>query len=202
MLETDETTKVVTGSSGLTALLTADEDTGNQGPNHQVSTPPVLLGRLRVSYGDTLYKMINRVYGVFRPRHLTAVMQANPQIIDPDDIHTGQWILFPAIGFEPNPLLSQCVWIVLDQKPSLDQAMARWEQLALQEHFPVRMIAGWSAEEELRFYLALQGYFATKEKALSFLDELPEAMATQARIIIDWPAKIALFGDPYIGGIR
>jgi len=64
------------------------------------------------------------------------------------------------------------------------------------------MIAGWSAEEELQFYLALQGYFATSDKALSFLDVLPEAMATQARIIIDWPAKTTLFGDPYIGGVR
>lgn len=202
VLGTLDPTKVPAESFGLTAVLTADKDTGNQGPDLRVSPPPVLLGELRVSYGDTLYKMITRVYGVFRPRHLTAVMKANPKIVDPNEIDTDQRILFPAIGFEPNPLLSQCVWIILDQKPALDQAMAQWEQLASQEHLPVQMIAGWSVEEKLQFYLALKGYFATNEKASSFLDVLPEAMATQARIIIDWPAKITLFGDPYIGGIR
>jgi hypothetical protein len=84
----------------------------------------------------------------------------------------------------------------------MDQAMMRWKQLASRERLPVQMIAGWSAAEELQFYLALRGYFATREKAVSYLDVLPEAMATQARIIIDWPAKTMLFGDSYIGGVR
>jgi len=132
--DTSDGTKAPAGSSGLTASLTAGTDTGNQGPDHQVSVPPVLLGQLRASNGDTLYKMITRVYGVFRTSHLTAVVKANPQIVDPDAIDIGQWILFPAIGFEPNPLLYQCAWIVLDRKPALDQAMARWKQLASREH--------------------------------------------------------------------
>ena len=165
-------------------------------------TAPALLGEVRVKKGDTLYKMILNIYGAFQMEYLRAVLSANTQITDPNAIAAGIRILFPAIEFEVNPILAQCYWIILEKIPTLAQARDRYFQLSTQLKAPMQIIGSWSPHGELEFLIAIRGYFATQEKAVSYQDHLPNQWAAQARVIRNLPAGAKLFADAYAAGVR
>ena len=164
--------------------------------------PPPIIGELVVRRGDTLSRMISLVYGEYREIHLDKILKANPHIANPDTISSGRIILFPAITFETNPLLSQCQWIILESKNDLSAALERSTMIARQAHVPTQLITGWTKENQLNYFIIVKGYFATPDKADAFLSLLPDAMVSKAEIVPDWPTKLTLFADPYVGGVR
>ena len=164
--------------------------------------PPPIIGELVVRRGDTLSRMISLVYGEYREIHLEKILKANPHIADPDTISSGRIILFPAITFEINPLLSQCNWIILESTNDLNTALERSTMIARQAHVPTQLITGWMKENQLNYFITIKGYFATRDKADAFLSLLPDAMVSKAEIVPDWPTKLTLFADPYVGGVR
>ena len=93
--------------------------------------------------------MISLVYGEYREIHLEKILKANPHIANPDTISSGRIILFPAITFETNPLLSQCQWIILESNNDLSAALERSTMIARQAHVPTQLIPGWTNENQL-----------------------------------------------------
>jgi phage tail protein X len=166
------------------------------------AAPPLVLGQLIVRPGDTLGRMVHRVYGSFSKRLLSTVIAANPHITDPDDIDVGNIIQFPAIDFLMDRQSPPIYIIAFDVRPSLSAAMQRRQLLFEQIQLPLRVIPSWSSADGLRFHLVLTGYFDSHEAANKYLGLLPTKTSDQMTIISNWSDKTVLFSDPYGGGLR
>ena len=99
--------------------------------------------------------------------------------------------------FWPNAIGSSA-----EKIPTLAQARDRYFQLSAQLKAPMQIIGSWSPHGELEFLIAIRGYFATQEKAVSYQDHLPNQWAAQARVIRNLPAGAKLFADAYAAGVR
>ena len=86
--------------------------------------------------------------------------------------------------------------------PTLDRARDRYFQLFSQTKLPLQIISTWSQDEKLDFLLAIRGYFATREKAVSFMNHMPVQLAAQSHVISNLPDDANLFADAYAGGVR
>jgi general secretion pathway protein A len=166
------------------------------------ATPPLVLGQLIVRPGDTLGLLVQQVYGDFQKSLLSAVIAANPHILNPDDIDVGNIIQFPSVDFLLNPESPPIHIIAFDERPSLTAAMQRRQVLFGKIQLPVRVIPSWSPADGLRFHLVLTGYFDSDEAANKYLSLLPTRTSGQATIISNWSDKTLFFSDPYGGGLR
>jgi general secretion pathway protein A len=164
--------------------------------------PPLHLGELKVLPGDTLGRMIHRVYGAFRNSFLSTVIAANPHIMDPDNIEVGNIIQFPTVDFLLERHSPPIFIVAFDEQRSLTAAMERQQALYEEIQLPVRVIPSWSPAQGLRFHLVLTGYFNSNEAVNRYLSLLPTQTSDQATIISNWSHQTMLFSDPYGGGLR
>ena len=69
-------------------------------PDESVETvsPPEFYNAFRVPKDDTLYRLMEIVYGSYRTEYVEKVMKANPRIKDPNQIIAGMVMQFPVIS--------------------------------------------------------------------------------------------------------
>jgi hypothetical protein len=66
-------------------------------PAAEAKTLPEFYGTYRVPKDDTLYRLMEIVYGSYRKEYVDTVMKANPKIKDPNQIIADRLIRFPVI---------------------------------------------------------------------------------------------------------
>jgi general secretion pathway protein A len=155
---------------------------------------PRELGTVTVQPGDTLVSLVRKVYGGYRHHLLRAVIEANPIILDPNTIETGDPLVFPAIRFtSPRRTGSAEGWIILKQCGSLSEALAFKSELEKQWNLPARMLTYWTATEGLRFHVALPEPFADRNEAQARIEGLPAMAAAAAHTSGAWLEDIHLY---------
>ncbi len=171
-------------------------------PVPAVAHPPDVLGRLVVKPGDTMVGMVQAVYGTHHNRYLRAVIEANTQIPDPNQIDIGQTISFPALRSNPDTGRCPCWWVILDEGPSLPDALRRLVELSSVVRYPLQLISNWSPQSAIRFQVTLKGYFSSQDEALIVTRSLPQEIAAGSDIVSEWPPETIFFSNPTGGGIR
>ena len=162
--------------------------------------PPLFLGEVVVKPGDTLGGLVQKVYGVDRNSLLKTVIEANPQIRDPDTIDVGHFIRFPAVPVKVKTP-SICWWVVMDQARTLNVAMQKIATLSQLSSVPLQIIPIWSLNVGLCFQITSKGYYTSENRALSVVRMLPGQMAERSAIISNWPGDTVFYANPTFGGI-
>jgi general secretion pathway protein A len=166
-----------------------------------VADPPDLLGQLVVKPGDTIAALTRAVYGIQSNVFLRAVVEANPQIEDPNTINIGDLIAFPAMKARHRDVDGRYWWVILDEDPALPVSLNKLNQLSALFHLPLQIIANWSLDNGLRFPIAIRGYYASEQAAAEAARGLPDRVASHCRIIHNWPRDTIFFADPTLGGV-
>lgn len=65
---------------------------------HETTAPPEFYGEFRVPKDDTLFRLMEIVYGSYRKEYVDKVMKANPKIKDPNQIIADRLMQFPVIS--------------------------------------------------------------------------------------------------------
>jgi phage tail protein X len=165
----------------------------------QSSNPPDQLGKLIVKPGDTLVGLVHQVYGTQRNAFLRAVIDANPQIADPNVIDIGNVLSFPPLPHEIRHPAAMPCWVQLSDYETLPEAVQRVHQISSTTQIPVQMIPNWSPNTGLRFQLLIKGYFPDEPAAAEYADALPKNYTGAGKVMATWPEGTVFYSDPYAG---
>ena len=160
--------------------------------------PPQVLGQLKVQNQETLGGLIQKVYGIFNPQYLYAVMEMNPHIIDPNTIEINDVVVFPAI---PLPLKRHDPnrwWIELKRRQSINAAFAllRTDQdLAASS----RLIPFWDRSSGLHFSIISNKYYYDAATAEKMLDTLSPERKSESRLLTAWGDETIFYANPFLG---
>lgn len=157
--------------------------------------PPASLGQLRVKPGDTLLELIKLVYGTLSNRYVRSIIDANPQIENPNTINLNDKINFPALPFTINAECRDDHYIIMNQYTSLEKARDQLETLKRQIDIPLSLIAHWSEKDGLQFSVIAQSAFEDRQTANRWIGTLPDKMAAATRIQSGWPEGIMAYSS-------
>ena len=163
-------------------------------------TQPVLLGRVSMKQNETLWKLIEKVYGLCTPQHLKAVLLMNSEIENQNHVEVGQEITLPAIPVEKK-IFPQNVWLVkLEDKATLGDALEYLRLYpALLYHgktFPVHLITYWNNREGLKYAICFNGFFMTEESVLKYFSSLDLAVYPAGEVVVLKTDETIFFTDP------
>ncbi|MGD8366427.1 MAG: AAA family ATPase [Desulfobacterales bacterium] len=164
----------------------------------QNGSPPEFLGSVVLRNRETLWRLVEKVYGVFEPSYLQSVLEANPDIGSPKRVEAGAAIRVPAIPAKVAPDAGSTWWVRLGEKTSLEDAVD-----ALRRHPrampPIRIVPHWHPDQGLGFSVLLRENFAEKETAEYERQRLQLSSGTEAEVFDGWPAGTVFYANPYRG---
>jgi len=144
--------------------------------------PPDVLGQVTARPGDTLEKMIRRVYGTFDQQYLKAVTQLNPQLGDPNALEAGKLIKFPPLPVRADALPNDGRYVQVLQANTLNEA-CKLLRLYPTDGPPVFLLPYWNSKDGLKFGIMLKDCCADQHSAEASLRTLPAPLAPGAKII-------------------
>ncbi len=150
-----------------------------EAPDPETIQAPLSLGHVMVNRNDTLWNIIERIYGVCDTRLIREVVRENPAISNMNIIHSGQRVYIPVIDW-PRPALDrEKYWIKTAGFETLDQAyQAVFEKPGLS----LRVLSIWDQHQGLRHLVVLNRPFSDRTSAQKALGDLPDDLASTARI--------------------
>ncbi|MDH3359564.1 MAG: AAA family ATPase [Desulfobulbaceae bacterium] len=147
-------------------------------------TKPI-LGKLQITNGDSLSRMIHRVYGEFNTKLLNLVTQNNPQIKDTDLIPAGTEITFPA-SCSPHLCSNQPGYrLQLGQTRTLAEADDMIKVVQPGKTQP-RILPVWQAKNGLTFMILTPTTYTNLATATAAQQTLPLSTQNNSRILHDW----------------
>ena len=169
-----------------------------------IESPPPVLGSVALRRKETLWKLIEKVYGVVDPhvintQYLKSVTEANSHIDNPNRIEAARLIALPAIPAKVKPLKTDIWWVKIDEKDTLK------DSINLLRSYPddapsVRIVPYWSSRSGLKFAVLLRELFDDEASAGNRLKELSSTTVSEGKILCSWDKDTVFFADPYIGG--
>jgi len=179
-----------------------DENLTGTGPEEPAKTLiqktsfPKLLGQVTVKKRETVYGMIQKIYGDFKYQYLKSVAGINPHIKDLDIIKVGEVIHFPAVHFIPEPLPYKGCWVQITQKKGLEDAY-QFLRAYPKEAPAAHIVPYWNNPEGLKFAIVLKNYFTDEKSARSFMSLLPPMIASSSKILTQWKEGTVHFKKLY-----
>jgi general secretion pathway protein A len=147
---------------------------------------PLLLGRLIIGRGDTVYAMLHQIYGAYDETQLRTFVRANhPRLENLNRIRQGDILALPAVPARENPLPPNRHWVVVTTRSTLGEAYELIRQ------YPgggdvVRLFPYWNRQEGLVFAVLVQQGFADEAAADACMRRLPPDFSSGARVISRW----------------
>jgi len=158
---------------------------------------PSALGYVALRRNETLWRLIEKVYGIFDKHYLKSLMHANPGINNPDKVAIGQSISLPAIHTQVKPLQIKVWWVKLGEQDRLDAAINVLRKYP-EEAPPIRIIPYWNSQLGLRFAVLLKEYFFDETSAKNQLRKLPSEFTPKGTILYRWDKDTVFYADPFL----
>jgi hypothetical protein len=146
------------------------------------SSSPGMPGQITVRPGDNLETMIRRIYGTFDHEYLKSILRANHQITNPRVLEVGKSLNFPALPVKAGPLLNHGWWVQVAERDTLDEAYQLLRTYPPSAP-PVCMLPCGNPRDRLKFVVVLRDCCADQQSAELALNELPSALASEAKIL-------------------
>ncbi|MFC1516009.1 hypothetical protein ACFL7E_04540, partial [Thermodesulfobacteriota bacterium] len=158
---------------------------------------PSMLGRVTLRQNETLWRLVEKVYGVYSDQRLASLLQENSHIVNPDRTEIGQVISIPAIPMVVKPLKAEIWWVKVDEKDTLNAAI---DTLRLHpENAPaIRIITHWDTRHGLKFSILLKAHYFDEVSARNQLNRLMPFMAPGGTVLSYWNEDTVFFSDPYL----
>jgi hypothetical protein len=158
---------------------------------------PALLGQVALKRNETLWRLVEKVYGKFSYQRQKSLLAANPQIADPNQIAAGHLISVPAIPVTVRPLSRAVWWVKIDEKSRLEEAIQILRSYP-DEAPPIRLVPYWSPAKDTRFAVILREHFFNEATARDQLAQLSVSIAPQGAVLSGWGEDTIFFADPYL----
>jgi general secretion pathway protein A len=158
---------------------------------------PLLLGQVELKHNDSLWRLIEKVYGVFTYQHLNSLMKVNPHIRHPDHTEVGQLIYIPALPAPIKPMPTEVWWIKIGEEDHLDAAINRLRSYP-KDAPPVRLVPYWNRRIGLKFAVILKDYFFDEASARNQLSKLLPLVSPKGKILSSWVEDTVFFADPLL----
>jgi general secretion pathway protein A len=152
-------------------------------------SPPVTLGQITLRPGDNLEQMIRRVYGVFDPQYLKAVLQLNPQIMDSNNIDVGRVVVFPPLSVRIGALPGNGSWVRVAEKDTLEEAYQLLRDFSRGAP-PLVLVPYWNPRDGLRFGVLVRDCCIDQQAAESALRKLSIPLLAHAEILGKWDEDV------------
>ncbi len=153
---------------------------------------PTLLGQVTLGPRDTLWDMINKVYGEFYMHHLHSIMQANPHIRDPKRLDVGERLVLPAIPKRLSTQADKIWWVRVAEKGQLSEALQTLDTMS-GPSFSLALIPYWTQQQGLRFAIGPKRYFTEARAADSLRNRLPPVLFETSQVVSASNRKIVFF---------
>jgi general secretion pathway protein A len=162
---------------------------------------PSTLGQVALRHNDTLWVLIEKVYGApgdhaTRIQYIESVAALNPHIVDPNHIEAGRLLSLPAIPVETKPLSQNVWWVKLKEKDRLEAAFNVLREYP-DKAPPIRIIPCWSRKLGLEFVILLDEHFFDETSARNRLSKLPPGLVSEAGIFSKWDKDTVFYSDPF-----
>ena len=159
-------------------------------------TFPGILGAVILEKRETLYKLIESVYGVYNLKYLRTVISVNPQIKNPDRVEAGETILLPAIRADIKPFPGKIWKIRIKNKDTLNGAM-HYLRSGDSNFRPVCLIPCWSKKNGLEFGLFAEECFFSEKDALNRFNDMSPEIGSEIKIVSFFGKDEVYFSDPF-----
>lgn len=166
-------------------------------PEIENSPQPLILGQVNLRRSDTLWRLIEKVYGVFEREYLNALLQANPRVKDPDEVGVGQLITVPAIPAKVEPIPMKVWWVQVDEKDRLEAAIKLLRSYP-EDSAPVRIIPYWDPRAGLKFSILIKDCFFDEISAQNKLNSMQLKPTSKSKIVSGWGKDIVFYADPFL----
>ena len=157
---------------------------------------PQHLGQVIIKRHETLYNLIENVYGDYTSKHFRSLILANPQIEDPDIVDVGQIIQMPAIPVIIPPPAAPAWWVSVARARNLDEAFGYMRSLP-RSFPPVRLLCYWTPKKGMHYELLLNRYFTSSEEAQLSLEQLPSSLFKDSRVVSIWSHDTVFYSNPF-----
>ncbi len=156
-----------------------------------------ILGQLTLEPNETLSRIMRGVYGQFSLRNFQSIINANPDIVDPDQLEVGQILNLPAIPARVKPVNIPVWWVKLDDRDSLEAAfnLVRNRSNSMPD---MQLIPHWNPSDGTRFVVVLKKLFKNEYSARKHLQRLPAKLASKSTIFSRWDEETVYFANPYL----
>jgi general secretion pathway protein A len=181
--------------TGRNTVPESSTETSAETPDFE-SRFPSALGQIALKRNETLWRLIEKVYGVFNEQYLDLLIQANSDINNPDEVEIGQVISVPAIPVTVKPLPQDIWWIEVEQKDRLEKAVNVLREYSGKAP-SIRIIPCWSRRLGLKFLILLDEHFFDETSARNRLNKLPPGLASEGRVFSKWDKDTVFYSDPF-----
>jgi general secretion pathway protein A len=158
---------------------------------------PDTLGKVALMRKETLWRLVEKVYGVFDNQHLKFIRELNPAITDPNRVEIGQIIEVPAIPAQLKSFPSNARWVEIEKMDNLEKAIDYLRSYPTNEP-SIRLVPYWNNREGLKFSILLSEHFKEDVVARNHLNKLSPLLASKGKILSSWDADTVFFADPLL----
>jgi general secretion pathway protein A len=158
-------------------------------------TVPEMLGTVTLGRNETLWRLVEKVYGIFDNQRFNALRNANPSITNPNRVELGQIIHVPAIPAEVDAGSIQGYWIEIEKAANLETAVDFLRNYP-ENSPPIRILPHWNPREGLEFSLLLKEQFENEPAAARRLHELTHPAAPGRVVVSSWDSDTIFFSNP------
>ena len=158
--------------------------------------PPELLGRVTLGSRETLWRLVEKVYGSHDPRYLRLVQQANPHIQDLDRVEIGDRILVPAVPAQVRLTDETWIWVQLAETKTLDSAVDMLRKHP-PEAPPIRLLPHWNHRDGLSFSVLLTRVHHDEISARTQRDQITRATGATPELVSAWAPDTIFYANPY-----
>ncbi len=187
--------------TGESEIAASGKPDGEQeaAPEAAALAPPEILGTVVLQDRETLWRLVEKVYGTFDPDHLASIRRANPQIRNPKRVEVGTAVRVPAIPAKVSSFPKSTWWIRLDEEDSLGEAIDVLRNRS-GELPPIRIVPHWNPEKGLGFSVLLRQRFTDEASARYERERLKTSSGVEAQIVSHWAPDTVFYANPYKGG--
>ncbi len=168
--------------AGMEPILHESVRTGTpseESGEHSNPNLPGFLGHATVNQEESLWRMIQRIYGQANVATMRSVVQANSGLSNPDLIYAGQEIDMPVVASRA-PEEQERVWIRLHREDELNSAYQKAFRAGPEEF---RILTLWEEDSGLQFWVVYDRSFDGTGAARQAKDSLGPGQAGQAEVV-------------------
>jgi len=157
-----------------------------------------ILGQITLRRGESISKIIEKVYGRFDAKYFKSFILANPDIEDPDRVEVGQIISLPAIPVEVTAADRPEWWVKVGDTDLMEEAYN------ILRNYPgiapgMCVIPYWTPDGGMQFSVVLNTLFKDEQTARNELALMPEELLLNSEVVSSWDRKSVYFADPNFG---
>ncbi len=150
----------------------------------EIPQPPETYGAFRVPKADTLYRLMEIVYGSYRIEYVEKMMSANPKIKDPNQIIAGMLLQFPVIAGTHSLWENRPFCIRLSAETDFTKAVESVKHYR-QRNLDVRMLPVWEDKNGFVFPVVVNQAFESLAQADSHKTQTGMEQGICERIFAD-----------------